>query len=126
MIKLIGAVVGAFFLFMVGFPLIGLLATLVLKVCLPYLLVPAIAAVLVQDPLHWGTAMGAVLFSGMAWASLVLTARRAIRSREPALAWHQGHYRAALRVLSLGLPSWSGKAASEETAEEIPSGAEIV
>lgn len=124
MIKLIGTVVGVFFLFMLGFPLAGFLVAVGLKVFLPYLLIPAMLAPLLAHSLALGNALEAFLYLGAGWVILLQLARWLMKRRDPSLLWHDGHYRAALLVLSLGLPYWTGKKPVEVDAEQIQSVAE--
>lgn len=99
---IIGTGVLAFFLFLVGLPLAGFLITLVLRVVLPYLLGPAAIAFVLTRFLGWAEALWAVCLLGVAWAILLWLMRPAARRGTSALAWHEGHYRAMLRALSLG------------------------
>ena len=119
MIKLIGAVFGAFFLFILVFPLAGLLFTLILKILLPYFIVPTVLAILVKHNLAVDDATSIILTCSVVWVALVQLARRAIKNRKLCLPWHEGHYQGALLVLSLGIPLWTGKIAIEEEIEEL-------
>jgi len=97
------SVLAATLVFTVGIPLLGFLAGLVVRVTLPYLLVPAAAQLLLAGTYPEAASPLALAVLVLLWSVLVLGARQALDRRHALqLSWFQGHYRAAASLLSLG------------------------
>ena len=96
-------VVAATLLFTVGMPLLGFVAGLMVRVVLPYLLIPVLALALLVK--FYPLAPVALVLPVMTalWVVLVLGTRQVLNKRcNLELTWFQGHYRAAASLLSLG------------------------
>ena len=86
-----------------GLPLLGFVTGLIVRVAVPYVLVPGIAFSLLRSvhPMAPQELVLGVLM--LLWMVLVLGTRQALaRSHALQLSWFQGHYRAAASLLSLG------------------------
>lgn len=98
--ELIAAVVGAFFLFLLGFPLIGACVGFFLLILFPYLfggilIYLAMAQLFTPTGAWWEYALPL-----LAWAILIFGTRQIDRRYH---AWHQGHWRAVLLAVTFGV-----------------------
>jgi len=96
----VAAVIGAFFLFVVGFPLIGLCAGVFVRILLPYLCGGALVYLLMEKIFIPTGAWWEFTVPLLAWAALIY-GTRLIDS--PRWAWHEGHWHAVLLTLTFGL-----------------------
>ena len=93
----------SFVLFLVLFPLFGLLLGLLARVVLPYTLAGMAAAVVLAARGTLFSSWWLLILPATLWAFLVIWERIAGERRGwEKLPWHDGHYRAALRVVTLG------------------------
>jgi len=96
-------VVAATLLFTVGMPLLGFVAGLMVRVVLPYLLIPVLALALLVKFYPLAQVALALPVMTALWVVLVLGTRQVLNKRcNLELTWFQGHYRAAASLLSLG------------------------
>ena len=96
----VATVIVAFFLFLAGIPLIGVCAGLLLRVLLPYLFGGGIVYLTMKYSLAPTGAWWELAVPFFAWAALVLGTRLLDSRRH---AWHEGHWRAVILVVSFGL-----------------------
>ncbi|MDT8419741.1 MAG: hypothetical protein RQ754_04865 [Desulfuromonadales bacterium] len=96
----VATVIGAFFLFLAGIPLIGAGAGLLLRVLLPYLFGGELIYLTMKTTLAPTGAWWELAVPFFAWAALVLGTRLLDNRRH---AWYEGHWRAVILVLSFGL-----------------------
>lgn len=93
-------VIGVFFLFIAGIPLLGAAGGFFLRVVLPYLFGGGLAYLLLTNLFVRSGAWWELAIPLAAWAALVL-GTRLIDSRTH--AWHEGHWRAVVMVMTFGL-----------------------
>lgn len=98
--EVVAAVIGTFFLFLAGIPLIGAGVGLVLRVLLPYLFGGQLIYLTMKHTLAPTGVWWELATPFFAWAALVL-GTRLLDSRPH--AWHEGHWRAVILVASFGL-----------------------
>jgi|GEM_PF-799638 len=115
-------VVGAFLLYLVILPLLGMLVGTLLYLGLPYAFGGIVSVMIFVKilalPMGWVFA----LFSAGIWACLVAYARVKNQTfSEQPLAWHEGHFAGAFSVLALGLPYFARKQNHHEEAPRISS-----
>jgi len=98
-------VIGAFLLYLVVLPILGMLIGTVLYLGLPYAFGGIVAAMVFVKILALPMGWVFTLFLAGIWACLVGYSRAKNRafSAQP-LAWHEGHFGGAFTVLTMGLP----------------------
>jgi len=107
-------IIGAFFLYLVVFPLIGIGAGVFLRILLPYLFGGTLIHLLMRMMLVPTGGWWEYAIPYFAWASLLL-GTRLIDSRRS--AWHEGHWRSVLLLMSLGF--WRHAAQDDRLVEEL-------
>jgi len=96
----VATVVGAFFLFLVVFPLVGMLAGICAQILVPYLFGGGLLYLLMGQLVAPSGAWWEYAIPLFAWAALVL-GTRLMDARRP--AWHEGHWHAVMVVVTFGL-----------------------
>ncbi len=99
----LAAVLGAFFLYLVGLPLVGMLGFLCCRALLPYLLGSGIVYGLLSTLFAGLTSSLLLLLAIALWSVPALCVRYWPSLKGKSMSWHQGHYRASLVVATLGL-----------------------
>ena len=93
------AVVGAFFFFLLVFPLIGAGAGFFLRVLIPYLSGGVLIHLVMKQMFIPTGAWWEYTIPLIAWISLILCTRMMENRR---LAWHAGHWRAVMVAVTFG------------------------
>jgi len=96
----VATVIGAFFLFLVVFPLVGMLAGMLLQILVPYLFGGGLLYLLIGQLVAPSGVWWEYTIPLIAWAALVL-GTRLMDTRRP--AWHAGHWHAVMVVVTFGL-----------------------
>ncbi len=97
------AAVAALFLFLVIFPLVGLLSGFVARVCTPYLIGPFVAY-LFSAQLEFTGQNIAVLLLSLLWIVSILHVRQRLRKIHDDLHWSEGHYYGAFNIVTFATP----------------------
>jgi len=110
----VATVIGAFFLFLVVFPLVGMLAGFCVQILVPYLFGGGVLYLLMGQMVAPSGAWWEYAIPLIAWAGLVL-GTRLMDNRRP--AWHAGHWQAVMVVVTFGL--WRRSWASTPLGKEL-------
>jgi len=106
-------VVGAFCLYLIVLPLVGLIGTVFCRIFLPYLLGVGAVYYLLVTFLSDLPGVFLLLLALVIWCVPVLSVRYWPHLVATDLAWHQGHYRAVFALLTFGLFSRDQQATVE-------------
>ena len=98
--EFVAAIVGAFFLFLVVLPLLGIGVGMFLRILAPYLFGGGLIYLLMKQFLSHSGAWWEYTVPLIAWAALVLGTRLMDNCRQ---ALHEGHWRAVMVVVTFGL-----------------------
>ena len=111
-------VLGAFCLYLIVLPLLGLVGSVICRIFLPYLLGVGVVYYLLATFLSDLPGGILLLLALVIWCAPALCVRYWPHLEDPDLEWYQGHYRAIFTLLTFGLLSRN----QQTTAEVYPFG----
>ena len=104
--KFVFGALGAFLLFLVGLPLIGLVIGISMRVLLPYLVGPVLAVLMVNvlgfEAAWWAPAVQIIL--SLIWVFSILHVRQSLGRIKGGVRWWEGHYFGAANIMTFAMP----------------------
>ena len=117
--KFVLGAMGAFLLFLVGLPLIGVAIGITMRVLLPYVVGPILAVLMVGifgfDEAWWAPAVQIIL--SLIWIFSILHVRQRLGEIRGGLRWWEGHFFGAANIMTF---AWPLKRKREEFFELQP------
>lgn len=110
--------IGAFLLFLVGLPLIGLAIGITMRVVLPYALGPVMVVLMVNllgmEMAWWAPAVQVIL--SLIWICSILHVRQSLGKIKGGVPWYEGHFFGAATIVTF---AWLLKRKRQESLELV-------
>lgn len=104
--KIVFGSLGAFLLFLVGLPLVGLAIGISMRVVLPYVFGPVMTVFMVDllgfDSAWW--AVPAEILLSLIWICSILHVRQRLGKIKGGVSWYEGHYFGAANIVTFAWP----------------------